>query len=90
MERLLPARVVDLPTDVGFTSVSNSSPPDGAVAFIISNIQAIDNRQPAAQVTLGFDRNIVFTPFHANGWIEGQAHGNRVWQADSIFAGLSL
>ena len=58
--------------------------------LIIGDIQAIDHCHPAREFALRLDFHVVLAPVGSHSRIKRQAHRNRIGQADSIFAGLSL
>src|ERR1700687_2192046 len=71
-----------------FALPPESAGPDFLVSRIRGHVESIDDGHAARQLTRRFNVNEVRTRRQAKGGVQRNGHGDRIWQGNSLFAGL--
>ena len=88
VEKVFPAVVGDGPVDTGFALSREVMMPDVTVAFVVSDVEAIDDGHAASEFGLRFDVEEVIGVRSDERGIDGDGHGDGVGERKTVFAGL--
>ena len=85
---LLPAAVVDGPENRGFVACTEALGPDGAIAFVGDDVQAVDNGHAPGEFAVALDFEEVIGLRGDDGRIQSDGHRYRIGQRNAVLAGL--